>query len=83
MKIKPISHSKRACCKALGFTHNLALLDKISELEVSSQTAQTARNELKLGPSYWAYKHSTVCIRDGTAQSHKKQAKTLQFLLSS
>ena len=52
-------------------THKLALFDKISELEVSSLpqqyvSVQTARNVLKLGPSYWAYKPSTVylCMND-------------------
>ena len=46
-------------------THKLALFDKISELEVSSlplryMSAQTARNGLKSGPRYWAYKPSSV-----------------------
>ena len=45
---------------------SLTLLDKISELEVSTLplqyiSAQTARNGLELGPSYLAYKTSTVC----------------------
>ena len=67
MKLRPSAFLNKLVTRHLVFTHNLlALLDKISELEVSSLplqyiSAQTARNGLQLGPSYLAYKTSTVC----------------------
>ena len=67
MKLRPSAFLNKLVTRHLVFTHNLlAPLDKISELEVSSLplqyiSAQTARNGLELGPSYLAYKTSTVC----------------------
>ena len=68
MKLRPSAFlNKHVTRHLVFFTHNLlAPLDKISELEVSSLplqyiSAQTARNGLELGPSYLAYKTSTVC----------------------